>query len=72
MQRALQERTFRAVGQPLRRKEDYRLLTGQGRFTDDFSLPNQTWAAMVRPMMSNCSKPAGEIVAPAAPLAMSS
>ncbi|HKT18411.1 MAG TPA: xanthine dehydrogenase family protein molybdopterin-binding subunit [Stellaceae bacterium] len=39
---------FKSVGQPLRRKEDLRLVTGQGRFTDDFSLPGQAWAAMVR------------------------
>ena len=39
---------LRAVGQPLRRKEDQRLLTGQGRFSDDFSLPGQVHAAMVR------------------------
>ena len=39
---------FKSVGQPLRRKEDPRLVTGQGRFTDDFSLPGQAWAAMVR------------------------
>ncbi len=37
-----------AVGQPLRRKEDIRLLTGQGRFSDDFSLPGQAYAAFVR------------------------
>lgn len=36
------------VGAPVRRKEDERLLTGRGRFTDDFSLPGQVWAAMVR------------------------
>ena len=42
------QRILKAVGQPLRRKEDFRLLTGQGRFTDDFSMPGQTWAAMVR------------------------
>lgn len=36
------------VGQPLRRKEDQRLLTGAGRFTDDFNLPGQAYAAMVR------------------------
>ncbi|MEI6470578.1 MAG: hypothetical protein WCO72_14040, partial [Betaproteobacteria bacterium] len=23
-------------------------MTGQGRFTDDFNLPNQSWAWMVR------------------------
>jgi carbon-monoxide dehydrogenase large subunit len=39
---------FNAIGQPLRRKEDRRLLTGQGRFTDDFSLDGQTYAVMVR------------------------
>ena len=40
--------SLKAVGQPLKRKEDLRLITGKGRFTDDFSLPNQTWAWMVR------------------------
>jgi carbon-monoxide dehydrogenase large subunit len=39
---------FSAIGQPLRRKEDERLLTGKGRYTDDFSLEGQTFAAMVR------------------------
>jgi len=37
-----------AIGKPLRRKEDDRLLRGVGRFTDDFSLPGQTYAVMVR------------------------
>src|SRR3989442_8487340 len=36
------------IGKPLERKEDERLLTGNGRFTDDFSLPGQAYAAMVR------------------------
>jgi carbon-monoxide dehydrogenase large subunit len=36
------------IGQPVRRKEDLRLLTGEGRFSDDFSLPGQTYAVMVR------------------------
>lgn len=39
---------FRAIGQPLKRKEDLRLLIGKGRFSDDFNLPGQTFAAMVR------------------------
>ena len=39
---------FKAIGQPLRRKEDLRLLTGKGRFSDDFSLEGQTYAVMVR------------------------
>jgi carbon-monoxide dehydrogenase large subunit len=37
-----------AIGQPVRRKEDQRLLTGKGRFTDDFNLPGQICAVMVR------------------------
>ena len=37
-----------AIGQPVRRKEDQRLLTGKGRFTDDFSIAGQTYAAIVR------------------------
>jgi carbon-monoxide dehydrogenase large subunit len=36
------------IGQPLRRKEDDRLIIGKGRFTDDFSLPGQAYAVMVR------------------------
>ena len=39
---------FRAIGQPIRRKEDHRLLTGRGQFSDDFNLPGQTYAAFVR------------------------
>ncbi|MDA0664078.1 MAG: xanthine dehydrogenase family protein molybdopterin-binding subunit [Proteobacteria bacterium] len=42
------EQIIRHIGKPLRRTEDQRLLTGKGRFTDDFNLPGQTWAAMVR------------------------
>ncbi len=37
-----------AIGLPLRRKEDLRLLTGAGRFSDDFSMAGQAYAAMVR------------------------
>ena len=36
------------VGQPLRRFEDKRLLTGKGRFQDDVVLPRQAWAVFVR------------------------
>ena len=39
---------FAAIGQPLRRKEDLRLITGAGRFSDDFSRDGQAYAAMVR------------------------
>jgi aerobic carbon-monoxide dehydrogenase large subunit len=40
--------TFGAIGQPLRRKEDLRLVTGQGWFSDDFNLHGQSYAAIVR------------------------
>ena len=36
------------IGQPLRRKEDPRLLQGQGRFTDDVNIEGQLWAAFLR------------------------
>jgi aerobic carbon-monoxide dehydrogenase large subunit len=39
---------FAAIGQPLRRKEDARLLTGKGRFSDDFNIDGQAYAALVR------------------------
>ena len=39
---------FRSVGKPLPRNEDQRLITGRGRFSDDFSVPGQAYAVMVR------------------------
>ena len=36
------------LGQPVRRIEDQRLLTGTGRYTDDLSLPRQTYAYFLR------------------------
>ena len=39
---------FRAIGKPVRRKEDQRLLTGKGRFSDDFNMTDQVYAVMVR------------------------
>src|SRR6202167_4824069 len=37
-----------AVGQSVPRKEDPKLLRGQGHYTDDVSLPGQAYAVMVR------------------------
>jgi carbon-monoxide dehydrogenase large subunit len=37
-----------SIGQPVRRKEDYRFLTGAGRFTDDVNEYRQTWAYFLR------------------------
>jgi len=42
------ETGFRFIGQPMPRHEDARLVTGHGRFTDDFGFPGQAHAAMVR------------------------
>src|SRR5579872_6549583 len=39
---------FRFIGHALPRKEDARLTTGAGRFSDDFSVAGQCYAAMVR------------------------
>ncbi len=36
------------IGARIQRKEDYRFLTGAGQYTDDVTLPNQTYAAFVR------------------------
>src|SRR5215472_9053669 len=36
------------VGQPVRRHEDLRLVTGQGRYTDDISLPKMAHAVVLR------------------------
>jgi carbon-monoxide dehydrogenase large subunit len=39
---------FRFIGKPIVRKEDARLTTGHGRFSDDFSLEGQAYAVMAR------------------------
>ena len=36
------------MGQPIRRVEDKRFLTGSGQFTDDLNLPNQAYMAVLR------------------------
>ena len=40
--------TAKQIGRPLRRKEDLRLLSGQGRFSDDINFPGQAYACLVR------------------------
>lgn len=37
-----------AIGQPVPRKEDPTLVQGQGRYTDDVTLPNQAYAFILR------------------------
>src|ERR1700719_5328776 len=36
------------IGRPVRRKEDLRLVTGKGCYSDDVNLPDQAFAVMVR------------------------
>ena len=36
------------IGQPVRRREDLRLVRGDGRYTADENLPGQVYAVMVR------------------------
>ena len=36
------------IGQPLKRYEDQRLLTGKGRYTDDIALPGMAVATVLR------------------------
>jgi aerobic carbon-monoxide dehydrogenase large subunit len=37
-----------SIGQPVRRREDYRFLTGQGTYTDDINRPHQLHAHILR------------------------
>ena len=41
------------IGQPVPRQEDPTLLKGQGRYTDDMTLPNQAYAVMVRSQVAH-------------------
>lgn len=38
----------RYIGQSVKRVEDKRFITGNGRYTDDMILPRQTYAHIVR------------------------
>ena len=40
--------TPRYIGQPLRRREDFKLLTGKGRYVDDVRLPGMLHMAVLR------------------------
>src|SRR5215471_2796948 len=41
------------IGQPVRRDEDLRLITGRGRYTDDIVLPRLTHAFVLRSPMAH-------------------
>ena len=42
-----------AIGTPVRRREDYRFLTGQGTYTDDINRPGQVCAYILRSPHAN-------------------
>src|SRR5260370_14441943 len=42
-----------AIGTPVRRREDYRFLTGQGTYTDDINRPGQLHAFILRSPHAN-------------------
>ncbi|HJU20118.1 MAG TPA: xanthine dehydrogenase family protein molybdopterin-binding subunit [Stellaceae bacterium] len=42
------ENAAHGIGRPVRRKEDFRLVTGSGRFADDLSLPELVHAVVLR------------------------
>jgi len=44
----LQNSVKTGIGQPVRRREDHRLLTGKGCYSDDYRFPEQAYAVMVR------------------------
>ena len=45
------------IGQPVRRKEDFRLLTGRNSFADDVRLPEMARAVIVRSLGATQSWP---------------
>ena len=44
------------IGQPVQRREDLRLLTGRGRYSDDINVPGQAYAVMVRSAACACAR----------------
>ncbi len=42
-----------SIGTPVRRREDYRFLTGQGTYTDDINRPRQLYAYILRSQHAN-------------------
>ena len=48
MTEQIPEATHRYIGKPVRRREDQRLMSGLGKYTDDFQFPGMVYAAFVR------------------------
>jgi carbon-monoxide dehydrogenase large subunit len=48
MRMSIAQNVANGIGQPVRRKEDFRLVTGRGSFADDLSLPGLAHAVVLR------------------------
>jgi CO/xanthine dehydrogenase Mo-binding subunit len=46
-------RRIDGIGAPVKRREDFRLLTGQGRYAEDWNAPDQ---ARIRPMRPSSAR----------------
>ena len=55
------------IGTPVRRREDYRFLTGQGTYTDDINRPGQLHAYILRSPHANARITGIDTSAAAAP-----
>ncbi len=49
--------TATGIGAPVRRKEDQRFVTGQGRYVDDFNRPGQAYAYFLRSPHAHADDP---------------
>ena len=54
------------IGQPVRRVEDHRLLTGNGRYTDDVNLDGQVHGHVLRAPLAHANIRAIDVAAAAA------
>jgi carbon-monoxide dehydrogenase large subunit len=43
------------IGAPVRRKEDFRFITGRGNYTDDINRPRQTYAYLLRSSLAHAN-----------------
>ena len=48
--------TATGIGASVRRKEDRRFITGQGRYTDDLNRPGQAYAFFVRSPLTSSAR----------------
>src|SRR5260370_33170999 len=51
------------VGQPLRRREDFKFVTGKGRYTDDLKAPGMLHMAVLRSPHAHANLKQGDLAA---------